>query len=255
MDFGRLALSYGESLYDTAIERFGQNITVKRAVFIPKTAQFTQRVDVTDGFNSELIKNGGLSIENADITFEALKSSQPVSQRRLWGFLRKEAEVVSQAVTSGWLCVIFTMPGGCSYMCYYDLPNEKVTFPPPRSGNVASIVPPDRKIVSCTMVAAPQAQVNVVKEEEDDDEDIEDIVIADITSEVTKMAGPDGLYFGRPQVNLGIAINLAIESGHVQIEHILEYMFESSQNRIAFYITFADGERKEIEHIYTANQK
>ena len=246
MEIIRLAGSYGGSVYETVVERFGQGVTVKRALFVPKSARYTKRIDVTAEFNELLSKTGGISIVDTQITLETLRKKPP-SQRKFWGLLTREEVVCtlddreSQA-TPGWLCIFFAIPGGSNYMCYYDTTVENVTFPP--TGIVYNtMVPLHKQIVSCSLA---------VKGSKESDDDMEDLF--DLTDLVTQMAGPDGTFFGRESVDLGLAINACLESGAIDIDSLLDFALSTKLELILFY---ADGVSAHIHKInnHTPNTK
>ena len=141
------------------------------------------------------------------------------------------AAILEEPEKPHWLCVEFSVPGSVDFAVCYKIPEETVTFPPP-STDPQRMTTIDAQIISAAVVidqeessegksdaAASEGGSEVAAaatEEEDENEEQERTVLLDFTACLQKMAGPNGDFFGRPSLDMRLAMAESLDRGRTE---------------------------------------
>lgn len=221
MDFSMAIRSYSESVVGIVAETLTINrVSINKAWIRPARNPIgEQSVDVTRAF-VDMVSADGVFVNQKVSPSDLLPKRQSSGGGGAWSwvpFLRRSCpqspplrprcnDDKEQEEEEWWLCVLFSMPGGCKYTAPYTIPSELVTFPPLITSHAQFIVP------LCAQVISAEFVFSTKEEEEEEDDDDDKVIAMDFTEQLREMIGPDGFAFGRGEVDVELAMSNSLDS-------------------------------------------
>jgi hypothetical protein len=242
------------SMYDAAVDRMSSTVVLNGATLMNKSRPYSRHEDVTKGFQRALLRCGGLSMAGERLDPGSLyrdSQDQPrwyniMGNRRPTPLPGWSQDAFGSEGTEEWvLCITFTVQGGSMYMMCYNIPGEPVDFPP-NNVDFRSITPLDKQIMSFQIVSRSQTAKETEEEEEEEDDDN---VVLDMTEYVGMMAGPDGCFFGRAEVDIVPAMAMAVaKMGRGRfLEALMGALSASPPGRMMAVLVSGDGSGRELD--------